>query len=162
MKFLFGDLNLIPHTKTDTQEVVLYDEEKNVVFDLTSFLLTSAFIKLLHGIPENKSKLAKKSRSLLKAIIETEIANRPSIMKEREQDRLSGKTGNQFNKLMTKLSVASRFERSELSKLKLYEFYETLHEVIGYTYWQFRMNSYFSGNIDTKKVNKKELEWFYD
>jgi len=162
IKFFLGDVDFVLAQHKDTQDIILYDDQKDIVFDLTSFMIMSNFIRTIHHIPNDPSKTAKKSKTLMKVLIETGIANKQFLTKQREKDKMSGKTGEQLNKLMSKISIASQFKRDDLKDMRLYEFYETLNQVISYAYWQFKMGAYFSGNIDTSKVNKKELEWFYD
>lgn len=163
MQFFFDEEEEIAFAvaeRNDTKEIVLYDEKRNAVFDLTSFMIMSHFIKTIHNIPEDPHKTAKKSNSLKKAMVETGIANKPYLDQQREKDRLAGKFDGHLNKTMTKISIASQYRRDELMRMKLYEFYEIFHQVVEYTYWSFRMTGAYSGMVDTSKIPKKDLEWF--
>jgi hypothetical protein len=160
IKFFLGDVDLLPAHNSVTNEYILYDQTKNIVFDITAFMVMSSFIKKVHHIKEDRSKTAKKSKSLKKVLIETGLANKDYFAKQREQEGISGKGDNRYNKLITKLCVSSKFSREELENKKLFEFYEIQNEVISYNYWSYRMQGFYSGNIDPSKVNKKELDWF--
>ena len=61
IKFFLGDVKLVPAQNKETKEVVLFDAEKDFVFDLTSYMIMSNFIRTIHHIPEDKSKLSSES-----------------------------------------------------------------------------------------------------
>lgn len=160
IKFLLGDVNLSAVKNVETDEILLYDEEKDIKFDLTSYMILSKFIRTIHGIPEDVSKLAKKSKSLKRVLIETERIRKDYEAQQREKDRLNGKSDHVLQKMATKLSIASQYRRSELYDMKIYEFYDIWGEVISFYSWKYTMSGVYSATIDTKKINKKELNWF--
>jgi hypothetical protein len=165
MSFFFdGEINFIPCKNRDTNEELLIDEKTNIVFDLTSFMIMSRYIMAISNIKEDPARLPNRSKAALKASIIHEQENRDFLIKQNEKDRLAGKFDNQLLKLMTKITVASRFNMDDLRQMKVYEFHRIINEVIGFTYWNFRMNGLFSGNIDiSKSKNKKDYnDWFHN
>jgi hypothetical protein len=167
MSFFFGEnIQFQPSRYKETNAKILWDDNKDVVLDLTSFIIMSKYIMAINNLQEDKRNENVMGKMFYKSELDTKKDNEAGDIVQREKDKLSGKRDNRIQKLITKITIASSFKREDLLKMKVYEFHQTVKEIIGFVYWGFRMNGLYSGNVDISKMKsaqKKEYtEWFYD
>lgn len=149
----FQDLE--PYINTETEEVALKDKEGHNIFDRYTYLEMVDYIRTCHGFKRNwlvpGNKLARK------------------YLMEDERERRKKESGKPFNSMLESLVSALcnhpgfKYSYHEVWDLPIYTFLDAVRRIQKIDRADHLANGLYAGNLDTKKMNKtqlnKDLNW---
>ena len=150
---LFGDLDftelkLYPHPQNENM-VVLANNETGVVIDEYIYMKMVEYIRRMHGFTKKveraKNKMTKK------------------VLIQEDRDRIAKNSNKEFESYLLPLvsSVQSRlgYTKEYIRNMGLCEFMDQVSRLQIIVSSDALLHGMYGGFIDTKKINKKELNW---
>ena len=150
---LFGDLDftelkLYPHPQNENM-VVLANKETGVVIDEYIYMKMVEYIRRMHGFTKKveraKNKMTKK------------------VLIQEDRDRIAKNSNKEFESYLLPLvsSVQARlgYTKEYIRNMGLCEFMDQVSRLQIIVSSDALLHGMYGGFIDTKKINKKELNW---
>ena len=159
LKFLYGDLNFQTVIEDETNYIVLLDPINGVIIDEVKYTYISNYLKTINCIElkpirifpyeSDRKEFIDHERGKLKRELEKQLRNKKPI----EEDSMS--------KLITALAWgnSSGINIFNIWDLNTFQFYSGLKTVDKQKYVSYLMQGIYSGNVDSKNINKDDLNW---
>lgn len=157
-KYDFTNLQLM--MRKDTEEHVLYDPVNDLIIDNATYIIMREYIRLMmNQYPHRYYMKGRMSRQM--AIEEQEIRQR----NEEKKKAIGGfHVQSYLFPLITTLLVTPgfKYKRNQLDQINMAQFMITVQRFQIYKATESLMQGMYSGFLDTKGIDKKELNWFRD
>lgn len=152
-KILLGDLDLsnmkvYPHPQNEDM-VVLANKETGVIIDEYIYTKMVEYIRKMHGFTKNveraKNKMTKK------------------ILIQEERDKIARNANKKFESyllpLISSIQARTHYTKEYIRNMGLCEFMDQVSRFQIIVSSDALLHGMYGGMIDTKKINKKELNW---
>jgi len=151
---LFGDFDFkkLSHAiNLDTQEIILKDRENGFVFDKAIYEMMVTYLRKLHGLKKN-----------------TEVAGNEitkKIMIEEARRAMERNAKKSFSSFLLPMASALtntsefKFSYRDVWDVPIYVFMDSIKRIQKIKHYNFTMSGVYSGNVDIKKIPKKDLDW---
>ena len=149
---LFGDIDftkLKPYRNPQNDLIVLADRETGVVIDQLIYERIANYLRSVHGL---KKKVEKAKNAMTKRILIDE--DRRNIMMNKNKPYKSFLTP-----LVSAVKVRMGYTKDYVRNMGIYEFTDDLARLQIINNADALLRGMYSGMIDTKKIDKKELNW---
>lgn len=151
---IFGDLDLSKFEfakNTENGNVILYDQDNDIVIDRKVHGQIAATIRKIHHLEKNRRKPANKEAK-------DYMMERARIKRKRK------KAKSEFSHLESLIIAMVNTEQFKydfdgVRNMTIYQFNESVQQIIHKVDYEHRMHGIYSGTIDPKNLNKKELNW---
>lgn len=150
---LFGDLDfsklkLYNHPQNEDM-VILADKETGVVIDELIYGLITNYLCKLHGITK---KVEHAKNKMTKQILIEDDRNRRKMNNNKPYKSF-------LLPLVSAVKVRMGYTKDYIANEGYYEFFDDIKRLNIIRNSDALLAGCYSGNIDTKKINKKELDW---
>ena len=151
---VFGDLDLSKFELGISQQngnPVMFDEENDIVIDRAIHGRIAATIRKIHHLTKNKRKPGNKEAKeymLERARIKRSRAKRSSDFSELENMVIALVNTEQF-----------KYDYNGAKNMSIYQFNESLHQIIKKIDYEHKMHGIYSGIISAKEFSQDELNW---
>lgn len=152
-KILLGDLDLsklkpYPHPQNEDM-VVLANKETGVIIDEYIYMKMVEYIRKMHGFTKKveraKNKMTKK------------------ILIQEDRDRIARNANKEFESyllpLISSVQARTHYTKEYIRNMGLCEFMDQVSRLQIIVSADALLHGMYGGFIDTKKINKKELNW---
>lgn len=154
---LFGDLDFQKMVRMINPEnglIILRDEQKDITIDERIYRIIVGYLRKLHGFSVKIEKPA--TKTVRKILIQLD-----------REERARKKDKPYTSQLKYLISAMMRYpgfkyKTSELISCGLYEFMDSVKGAAIYVSSTALLKGMYSGMIDAKSINKKELDWMRD
>lgn len=151
---IFGDLDLSKFEFAENKEngrIVLYDSENDIVIDRGIQGQIAATLRKIHHLEKNRRKPANEEAK--KYMLE-----RARTKRKRKRPKTDF---SQLESLIIAMVNTEQFKYGfgDVKNLTIYQFNESVRQIIHKVDYEHRMHGIYSGTIDPKNLNKKELNW---
>lgn len=150
---LFGDLDLTKFKLAENEQngmMVLYDEENDIVIDKGIHDQIASVLRRIHHLEKNNKRPA------------NEDAKKFLIERTRQKmRRKSQKKESQLEPLITAMVNTEQFKYNYegASNLTIYQFNESVRQIVKKTNYNNRMIGVYTGNIDVKSLGQDDFNW---
>jgi hypothetical protein len=151
---VFGDLDLTKfelatNSKNDT--VVLWNQETDVVIDRSIHGQIASTLRKIHHLEKNLRKPA------------NEESKKYMLQRARDKQRRhkNRTTESQLESLIVAMvnSEKYKYDFEGTRELSIYQFNESVRQIINLVDYQNRMIGVYTGNIDSKHLSQDDLNW---
>lgn len=152
---IFGDLRLSqfetainPRNNT----VILRDEETGTVIDRGVYTMIADTLRKIHHLEKTiKTPGNEQAKIYLIERARKKMSRRKSRNKTSE-----------LESLITAMVNTSEFKYNyeTVLNLSIYQFNESVHQIIRKTDWDNRMHGVYAGTVDVKRLSESDLSWF--
>lgn len=151
---IFGDLNLSNFEYAvdgESEKVVLVDRENDIVINSRVHGQIAATLRKIHHLEKNRQKPGNKEAKEY-------MIERAKIKAKR---RKNIKEDSQLESLIIAMVSTEQFKYNfeEVKKLTIYQFNESVRQIIKKVEYDNRMHGIYSGTINAKDLNKEDLNW---
>lgn len=153
-KLVFGGLDLRrfePGINTETNAVVLYDEQDDLVIDRVVYTQVANILRKIHHLEKNNKKPG------------NEDAREYMLRRAREKAKRRKKrnTESQLEQLITAMVNTEQFkyDYEGTKELSIYQFNESVRQVQKKVDYDNRMYGVYAGTVDPKKLSQDDLSW---
>ena len=151
---VFGDLDLSKFQmamNNDTKSVVYLNPETDVVIDRRTQQQIAAVLRRMHGLKKNTKRPGNEAAK--------EYLLERARKKIKRQKRKS--SDSQIEPLIVSLVCTEQFKYNfeETKDLSIYQFNLSAKQIINYVEYKNRMFGVYTGNIDAKTLQTKDLTW---
>lgn len=151
---IFGDLDLSKFRMMESQKsksIVLYDQENDIVIDRFVHAKIAASLRKIHHIEQNRRKPANKAAR-------DYLLQRARAKLKRRRNRT------EFSQLESLIIAMVNTEQYKYDfdgtrKLSIYQFNESVRQVIHKVDYDNRMYGVYSGSIDAKSLSQDDFNW---
>lgn len=149
---IFGDLDfskMRPFRNNQNGEIVLADKESGVIIDKLIYMRMMTFLRKLHNITPKPEKAKGK------------IAKRAMIDEDRRNHELNKNKPfkSYLLPLISAVKVKQGYTKDYVRNMGLFEFFDDLGRLQVVSNSENLMHGIYSGTVDVKKIDKKELNW---
>jgi len=153
-RIILGDLDLSQMEQgynQETEQLVLYNPETEVVIDEYVYLKMVSYLRLIHGIKPKVERAANKTTK--------------EILIQLDRDKIAKAMREPYKSQLKMLISAMmrypgfKYKKNELKECGLYEFMDTVQGAQIYVSTNALLHGMYSGFVDTKKINKKDFNW---
>ena len=151
---VFGDLDLSKFelaTNSNNDTVVLWNQETNVVIDRAIHGQIANILRKIHHLEKNLRKPG------------NDEAKEYMIQRARDKQRRNRnrKTESQLESLIVAMvnSEQYKYDFEGTRELSIYQFNESVRQIINKVDYQNRMIGVYTGNIDSKHLSQDDLNW---
>jgi len=151
---VFGDLDLSKFelaTNSNNDTVVLWNQETNVVIDRAIHGQIANTLRKIHHLEKNLRKPG------------NDEAKEYMIQRARDKQRRNRnrKTESQLESLIVAMvnSEQYKYDFEGTRELSIYQFNESVRQIINKVDYQNRMIGVYTGNIDSKHLSQDDLNW---
>lgn len=151
---VFGDLNLSEFelaTNNQNDTVVLWNQKTNVVIDRAIHGQIANTLRKIHHLEKNLRKPG------------NDEAKEYMIQRARDKQRRNRnrKTESQLESLIVAMvnSEQYKYDFEGTRELSIYQFNESVRQIINKVDYQNRMIGVYTGNIDSKHLSQDDLNW---
>lgn len=150
---LFGDLDfsvmkVYPHPRVEG-EVVLADKQSGILIDRMIYIKIVSYLRKLHGLTPKVEKT--KSKTVKKWLI------------EEDRKRIAAAQGKPFRSyllpIISSVKVRQGYTKDYVRNMGFYELMDEVERLKIIVGSDALLQGAYSGMIDTKKLDKKELNW---
>ena len=151
---IFGDLDLTKFelaTHIESNMPVLYDEKNDIVIDRVTHTRIAETLRSLHHLEKDTRKPGNKEAR--------------EYMLERARKKLkrrkNKKTTSQLSQLIVAMVNTEQFKYGyvETRDLTIYQFNESVQQIMHKVEYDNRMYGVYSGTIDPKSINQDDFNW---
>lgn len=149
---LFGDLDfskLKPYRNNQNGHIVLADKETGIVVDKMIYVRIVNYLRKLHNITPKVEKAANK---ITKQVLIEE--DRQKILYAKDKPFKS-----YLLPLISAVKVKQGYTKDYIKNMGLYEFFDDVARMQIINNADHLLHSAYSGCLDLKKLDKKELNW---
>ena len=154
---LFGDIDFTKFRRdVDGEEKRLVNDESGLVIDQVHYELIVEFLRTLHGLKRNYKTFG--NTMARKFYMEDERRNLERKLNEKSDDESS------YAQLVSALVNCAEFKYDYRTvwTMPIYTFMDSVHQVQKMMNYKNLMTGIYTGNIDSKKIPKKQLTWIGD
>lgn len=151
---VFGDLDLSKFelaTNSNNDTVVLWNQKTNVVIDRAIHGQIANTLRKIHHLEKNLRKPG------------NDEAKEYMIQRARDKQRRNRnrKTESQLESLIVAMvnSEQYKYDFEGTRELSIYQFNESVRQIINKVDYQNRMIGVYTGNIDSKHLSQDDLNW---
>lgn len=151
---VFGDLDLSKFelaTNSNNDTVVLWNQETNVIIDRAIHGQIANTLRKIHHLEKNLRKPG------------NDEAKEYMIQRARDKQRRNRnrKTESQLESLIVAMvnSEQYKYDFEGTRELSIYQFNESVRQIINKVDYQNRMIGVYTGNIDSKHLSQDDLNW---
>ena len=152
-KLIFGDLDLTKFllAQSDSGSLAFVDVENDIVIDKRVHSKIASLLRMVHGIKKDVRKPANKDAK--EYMLET--------ARRRLRRRSRVKESSQIESLITAMVNSSEFKYNfeSVRNLTIYQFNESVKQVIKRVDYDNRMYGVYTGTIKVKDMGKDDLNW---
>lgn len=153
-ELLFGDLRLSGFTVDVNQKngmVVLRDPETGVVIDRGIYNSISNALREIHHLEKT---MKKPGNDDAKKYLLERARKKMARMKSR-------KSKSELQSLIVAMVNSNEFkyDYESVKKISIYQFNESVHQILRKTEWSNRMHGVYAGTVDAKRLTEDELSW---
>lgn len=152
---IFGDLNLsgfetVINPQNNT--VVLRDQETGIVIDRAIHAKIANALRMIHHLEKTVKKPG--NDEARKYLIER---MRKKIARSKFKQNTS-----ELESLITAMVNTSEFkyDYESVKTISIYQFNQSVHQIIRKTDWDNRMHGIYAGTVDAKRLSEHDLSWF--
>lgn len=151
---IFGDLDLSKFKMAVNEQngnIVLLDEEHDIVIDRSIYGQIASVLRKIHHLEKNHRKPANKEAK--------------DFMLKRARDKLIRNKNRKFDSQLESLIVAMvnteqyKYDFEGTRELSIYQFNESVQQVIKKVDYDNRMYGVYAGTINTKDLSQDDLNW---
>lgn len=151
---IFGDLDLSKFElaiNEETNGIVLLDKENDIVIDRRVQARIAATLRRIHNIERNTKRPANNDAK--------------EYMLKRARDKMKRRRGRQEFSQLEPLIIAMvnteqyKYDFDGTKKLTIYQFNESVRQVINKVDYEHRMHGVYSGTINPKELSQDDLTW---
>ena len=151
---VFGDLDLSKFriaTNTENQQTVLVDQEHDYVIDRGVYSMIADTLRKIHHLEKNNRKPAnKESRDYLLQRARTKAKRRKNKPQESSLEPL----------IIAMVNTEQfKYNYDSVKNLTIYQFNESVRQIIKKVDYDNRMFGVYSGTISTKDLKPDDLNW---
>lgn len=151
---IFGDLDLTKFVLVENEQngkPMLYDEENDIRIDRAIYGQIASTLRKIHHLEKNRRKPANDEAKeyLLKRA------------REKAKHRKNRKDFSQLESLIVAMVNTEQYKYDFESTLGLtiYQFNESVHQIIKKVDYEHKMSGIYAGTIDPKGMSQDELNW---
>lgn len=151
---IFGDLDLSkfePAVNEENQQLVFLDAENDIVIDRAIYDNIANALRQIHHLEKNYRKPGNEEAK--------------AYMLEKERRKLRRKKRTQEKSQLEPLIVSVvntaefKYDYEGTKKLTIYQFNESVRQVVRKTDYDNRMHGVYSGTVSAKDLDQSELTW---
>lgn len=151
---VFGDLNLSKFEMAfgeSERSPVLLDAENDIVIDRSTYTFIAEVLRKINNIEKNRRTPANKEAK--------------EYMLERARQKMRRQKGRHFESQLEQLIVAMvnteqfKYKYDETRELSIYQFNQSVHQIIKKVEYDNRMYGVYSGTIDAKTLRQEDFNW---
>lgn len=151
---VFGDLDLSKFEIAISKQngnVILVDEQSGIVIDRAIYDKIATALRQIHHLEKNKKKPANKEAK--------------EYLIKRARDKLrrakSQHSSSQLESLIIAMVNTEQYKYNflETRDLTIYQFNESVRQVINKIDYDNRMHGVYAGTVDVSKLSQKEMTW---
>lgn len=149
---LFGDIDftkLKPYRNPQNDLVVLADRETGLVIDVLIYERIVNYLRSVHGL---KKKVEKAKNAMTKRILIEEDRRNIALNKNKPYKSF-------LTPLVSAVKVRMGYTKEYVRNMGIYEFTDDIARLQIINNADALLRGMYSGMIDTKKIDKKELNW---
>ena len=149
---LFGDVDftkLKPYRNPQNDLVVLADRETGLVIDVLIYERIVNYLRSVHGL---KKKVEKAKNAMTKRILIEEDRRNIALNKNKPYKSF-------LTPLVSAVKVRMGYTKEYVRNMGIYEFTDDIARLQIINNADALLRGMYSGMIDTKKIDKKELNW---
>lgn len=149
---LFGDIDftkLKPYRNPQNNLVVLADKETGLVIDVLIYERIVNYLRSVHGL---KKKVEKAKNAMTKRILIEEDRRNLAMNKNKPYKSF-------LTPLVSAVKVRMGYTKDYVRNMGIYEFTDDIARLQIINNADALLRGMYSGMIDTKKIDKKELNW---
>lgn len=151
---VFGDLDLSRFERginTQNGEIVLYDEENDIAIDKAIYNQIADTLRQIHHLEKNYRKPGNQEAK--------------EYLLKKERKRLNRRKNDPIRSQLEPLIIAMvnteqyKYDFESTKSLSIYQFNESVRQVVKKTEYDNLMFGIYSGSINAKEINRDELSW---
>ena len=151
---IFGPLDLSkfePSVNQRNGTVVLRDPDTDVMIDRGIFHSTANVLRELHHLEKTIKRPGNEEAK--KYLLER---TRKKLARKK-----SRKTKSELQSLIIAMVNSSEFkyDYGSVKDISIYQFNQSVHQIINKTDWQNRMHGVYAGTVDAKRLTEDEMSW---
>ena len=150
---VFGDLDLTKFQMAvdNNDKIVLYNQETGMVIDRNTQQRIAYVLRRMHGLKKNTKKPGNKDA-------QDYMLERARKKMKRRNNQISD---SQLEPLIISLVCTKEFKYDfdSARDLSIYQFNLCAKQIINMLEWNCRMIGVYTGNIDAKNLQQKDLTW---
>lgn len=153
-ELLFGDLDLSQFVTEINQKngaVMLRDPGTGIVIDRAIFTRIANTLREIHHLEKTIKKPG------------NEDAKKYLLERTRKKLRRmkSRKSKSELQSLIVAMVNSSEFkyDYETVKKISIYQFNQSVHQIINKTDWSNRMHGVYAGTVDAKRLTENEMSW---
>lgn len=153
-ELLFGDLDLSQFVTEINQKngtVMLRDPGTGIVIDRAIFTRIANTLREIHHLEKTVKKPGNEDAK--------------KYLLERTRKKLkrmkSRKSKSELQSLIVAMVNSSEFkyDYETVKKISIYQFNQSVHQIINKTDWSNRMHGVYAGTVDAKRLTEDEMSW---
>lgn len=151
---ILGDLNLsdfVFATNEQNGQLVLYNPEDDIVIDRAIHQKIAVTLRTIHHIKRDRRKPGNKEAKEY-------MLERARIKMKRNKNK---QTDSQIERLIVALVNTEQFkyDYDSVRNLSIYQFNESVQQIIHKVDYEHRMHGVYAGTVDTKKMSQEDFNW---
>ena len=153
VSLVLGDLNLKKFSlkqNAENGQIVLYDAENDIIIDRAIHEKIAVCLRTIHGFEKNNKK-----------VLDEETRKYLLERARKKRNRKNKSTVSQLEPLITSMVNTEQFKYNydTVLDLTIYQFNESVRQIIKKVDYDNRMYGIYSGTISAKDIKKDELNW---
>ena len=153
-ELLFGDLDLSRFTteiNPKNNTVILRDPETGIVIDRGIFTTIANTLREIHHLEKTIKKPGNEDAK--------------KYLLERTRKKLARRKSRKSNSELQSLIVAMvnssefKYDYGSIKDISIYQFNQSVHQIIKKTDWSNRMHGVYAGTVDAKRLTDDEMSW---
>ena len=151
-EILFGDIdlsNLKPYKNPQNDMIVLADIETGLVIDVLIYERIVNYLRKVHGL---KKKVEKAKNAMTKRVLIEEDRRNIALNKNKPYKSF-------LTPLVSAVKVRMGYTKDYVRNMQIYEFTDDVQRLQIINNADALLRGMYGGMIDTKKIDKKELNW---
>ena len=151
---IFGDLDLSNFNlfiNEENEQVVLYDDQNDITIDRAVHSRIAAALREIHHLEKNRRKPANDEAKEF-------LLKRAREKMRRNKNR---KQASQLEPLIIAMVNTEQFkyDYETVKDLSIYQFNESVRQIIHLVDYKFKMGGVYAGTIDVKSLSRADLDW---
>lgn len=151
---IFGDLDLrgfIAEMNEQNGTIILKDHETGIVIDRAIFSSIASALREIHHLEKNLKKPGNEEAK--------------AYLIERTRKKLSRRRGKKSKSELQSLIIAMvntsefKYNFETTKSLSIYQFNESVHQILRKTDWDNRMHGVYAGTIDASKLSDDDMSF---
>lgn len=149
---VFKDINLSNFClaeNTENKQIVLIDRERDIIIDRAIHNKIATVLRHIHGYEKNNRRPG------------NDEAKRYLLERERKKRKHAKQKESYLEPLIVAMvnTEQYKYDYEETLDLTIYQFNESVHQIVKKVDYDNRMFGIYSGTISAKDMNKSELNW---